>query len=137
RLESPLRRPERDLRFVPVLDVERRPEPANDPAAVVAHWRRAGEMPPILAMRVANAVFDLGRFRCLDGTRPPSHKLVSIVRVYRDEGALVAKCVFFTQAGEVEPAIVDPFELAVGVARPDDLRQSIGQRTIRHVATIV
>jgi len=94
-------------------------------------------MPPILPSPVANPIFGLYRFRGLDGTLPSASQVISIVRVYGDESALVVECLPFAQASEVEPAIVHPLELALGVARPDNLRQTVGQRPVRRVVALV
>src|SRR5215831_9690071 len=93
-------------------------------------------MPSKFAARVSDPVFDLGWFRCLDGPFPTAPQVVSIVRMNRGVSAFAEKRLLFAQAGEIGPAIIYPLEVAVRVARPDDLRQAIGQRTIGRVVSL-
>src|SRR6185503_16636290 len=60
--------------------------------------------------------------------------LVAIVGMDNDERALAVERLVISKARQLEPAVVHPLQLAVRIARPDDLWQRVRQRTISRMA---
>src|SRR5215467_6266718 len=61
---------------------------------------------------------------------PISRELGVVIGMDCDECAFVLQRLRFGETCELEPPIVDPFELPLRIARPDDLWQRVGQHSL-------
>ena len=110
-----------------IVDVERRGHPARDDAVLVADRHHAREVEAILVPPGPDPVFEFTRGRGLEGLRKAPLDLLPILGVHGDEGPLVAQRFLLAQSGELDPPIVHPLQSPLGVARPDDLGQRVGE----------
>ena len=125
--EPALGRAKRRLRLAAILHVEGRAEPARDHTLFVADRRHSSEVKAIGSFPVADPVLHFARGRGCDRLCKAPLDFFPIIGVDRDESALLCERLLLAQAGQLHPPIVHPLETPLGVGRPDDLRQGIGE----------
>jgi len=133
RFESPLRLPQCILGGPAIVNVERRRDPPKRSTARVQERRNLPDVPAIIATTRPNPVLDFSCGSCLECLLPPPRQFRNVVGMNGCQRAFVAERGLLAHARQLEPAIVDPLELPHRVARPYDVRQSVGEYTVQPI----
>ena len=131
-IELSFRSAARVLRHVPVCEFRKTAAtqrttspPSLRIGAIRARCQRYS--PAVLRMRYSSSVVLDVSSACAQ----VRESLSAVVRVDGDKRAFVVECLSLGQASDLEPPIVHPLQASARVARPDDLRQRVGQRSVR------